>query len=357
MNNNVPQRKSSRDLAAFAEAARAAAEADGVAPASVNLPKFSSASPENIAKALAPTAPAASDTPVSGVRTTPDGDVIGEVVVVKLDLVDPNPQNSREGYLEDEIVTMMSELGRAGKQLQPITLERSGDRFLCLDGYTRVQALRQMGKDVADAIVIDPISPWERYKWSFRVNNVNRHTTDYDNGVRWRELIDQGITTQQQITAELGLSHSTSVVSRVMSVTKFPERIREFVAQNKIRLTYNFYYSAYSSYAEMLENGIEDAEQKILSFLQSALDDDISYREMLERLDKLAKGEENKNDSSQPANQKKPNVAPLMVGGKKVGALKEWASGKVVLTFANLPEAGREELKTSIEQILERYKA
>mgnify|MGYP001407196258 CR=1 FL=1 len=353
---NSPTRKSSRDLSAFADAARAAAEADGVKPQSINLPKFSAASPENIAQAIS------SPLVVSDLPRTPSSDnVIGEVFVVSTDLIDPNPQNSREGYLEDEIVTMMSELGRAGKQLQPVTLERSGDRYLCLDGYTRVQALRQMNKTTVDAIIIDPISPWERYKWSFRVNNVNRHTTDFDNGVRWRELIDNGITSQQQISAELGLNHSISMVSRVMSVTKFPKSIIDLIAQNKTRLSYSFYYPAYSAFADLQEKGDERAEEKIFTFLKGVLDGDISYRDALERLAVITSGSSNAGEAGDAEIDKtttasaKPSVSPLLISGKKVGAIKEWNSGKIVLTLASLPESGRQEVKAAVDEILKRY--
>ncbi len=364
--NNPPVRKSSRDLSEFAQAAAAAAAIDGV-----NLPSFTPATARNVAAAKSTpiAAPAVLTEPAplaeafsAGAETAhlAPGDEL--VTHIDLGLIDPNPQNSRLGYMEFEIQDMMRDLRSAGRQLQPIILEpnpNSLGRFYCLDGYTRVQALRRMGESKGEAIVRQVGDPWVRYKISYYANNANRHTFDYDDGMRWKELINEGVVTQMRIANELGERFSMSNISRIMSVAKFPDAINAYVGEHKNKLSASFYYPAYQLYADSLQEGksAEELERHLMKVFTEVVEQDLSVRDSEARLKDVRKAlfepSSAPTDGQAPSAPQKQLVEhPMRIAGVKAGVFKDWGDGRLELKIKKVAPEVREKLRKAIEEVL-----
>lgn len=365
--NNPPPRKSSRDLSEFAQAAAAAAAIDGV-----NLPSFTPATARNVAAAKAAPVPALpvvgenagstveAPSPVVPAPNMGPGDEL--VTHVDLELIDPNPQNSRLGYMEFEIQDMMRDLRSAGRQLQPIILEpnpNSPGRFYCLDGYTRVQALRRMGERKGEAIVRQVGDPWVRYKISYYANNANRHTFDYDDGMRWKELISEGVVTQMRIASELGERFSMSNISRIMSVAKFPQAINAYIGDHKNKLSASFYYPAYQLYADCLQEGKseDELERHLMKVFSEVVEQDLSVRDSEVRLKEVRKALFEPSsaavDGHAPSAPQKQLVEhPMRIAGVKAGVFKDWGDGRLEVKIKKVAPEVREQLRKAIEEIL-----
>lgn len=206
--------------------------------------------------------------------------VAEEVRMVPLDLIDPNPQNSRSGYSTAEVEDMRKDLKLAGRQLSPLSLEEyiaaSGQkRFYCIDGFTRVQAMRIDGWTEAKATFTGTLTPLERYIRSLVANDATRHTTDFDHGIMWTKLISEDGITRQQIIETVGDRRaSPATLSKVLSIAKLPASVVKLIGENKFVVAHSKYYLLYQIYeAFKRKHGEERAEELVFEKAQLVVAD------------------------------------------------------------------------------------
>jgi ParB/RepB/Spo0J family partition protein len=105
------------------------------------------------------------------------------------------------------------------------------DRFVLIEGYGRVAALAELGRDTVRAVVL-PLAETAALCFGYRLGTGRRRTA-FEQGWLVRELIEQHGQKPADVAHELG--HSPSWVSRRLGlVRELPDRVQELVRQGRL---------------------------------------------------------------------------------------------------------------------------
>jgi ParB/RepB/Spo0J family partition protein len=299
------------------------------------------------------------------------------VTPVDLDLIDHNPQNSRTRYTEDQVAQMWDEIQRSdGIQLVPIILmvsEVDKDRYWCIDGMTRVLALKKGGRTTAKAVIRGSIGPLERYVASFMTNNAHRKTSDYDDGIVWSRMLADGTMVLEDIKKLVGADRSPHI-SRILSIGKLTGEIQEFISTNHDKVTSNFYWRLHKLMSGLTSAGMNEfvAAKKTFETLVAVVGDDISIRQLDAIVDKEISAAElllnqDKNilgtDASASVNKAdqedktEPTVSRRSIDfkGKTIGHVREWTQGKIEIKVQDKHASLRDLIRDKISEVIEEY--
>jgi ParB/RepB/Spo0J family partition protein len=125
---------------------------------------------------------------------------------------------------------LLAAIGRDGLQ-QPLLVVAREERFVLIDGYRRLAALRKLGRDIVPAVVL-PFGEAEALAYAHRVE-ANRRRSALEEGWLLRELIE-AFGLRQQDLGKL-LQQSQSWVSRRLGlVRQLPEAVQTAVREGRI---------------------------------------------------------------------------------------------------------------------------
>lgn len=120
---------------------------------------------------------------------------------------------------------LLSSLARHG-QRSPVLVIREDQRYVLIDGYTRVQALGELGRDVVEAIVLDLAEP-AALILAHRLESRRRRSA-LEDGWLIAALIERHGVSQREVATQLQRSHSW-VSRRLALVRALPERAQAAV--------------------------------------------------------------------------------------------------------------------------------
>lgn len=147
---------------------------------------------------------------------------------VRLNLVDENPLNPRAFIIEDDLRDFAENL-RTNGQLLPASayFNTETGRFLLKEGHRRRRGLQLASRP---DILLEVLAPTKNRLQAFkeaRISNTQRRShTAYDDAVRFRELLEQGLVGEQSDLAPT-FDVSDSYVSKVLSLGEMPRRLLE----------------------------------------------------------------------------------------------------------------------------------
>lgn len=128
------------------------------------------------------------------------------------------------------IARLAADLGGDG-QRQPVLVVARADRFVLIDGYYRVWALRRIGRDTVTAMTL-PMSERDALLFTFRTQTSRRRFA-LEDGWLLRELIEQHALKQVELAVRVGRSESF-VSRRLALVVNLPESVQKAVRDGKI---------------------------------------------------------------------------------------------------------------------------
>lgn len=118
-----------------------------------------------------------------------------------------------------------------GQTTPVLVVETRPGRYVLIDGYCRVRALRKLGRDTALAVVVD-IDEADALSYCYRLASTGRRSA-LEDGWLVRELIDGHCMTPLRVADALG--RSTSWVSRHLGLVRtLPEEAQEAVRAGRI---------------------------------------------------------------------------------------------------------------------------
>jgi ParB family chromosome partitioning protein len=148
---------------------------------------------------------------------------------LSLDAIDPNPEQPRRHFEEEQLRSLAASIQRHGV-LQPVVVRRVGDRYELIVGERRWRAARAAGLTAIPAVVAD-VDPRERLDLAL-VENVQRHDLNpIELGHAFRALAEGGAT-QEEIGARVGLDRST--VANHLRLLELPRELQEDVELGRI---------------------------------------------------------------------------------------------------------------------------
>ncbi len=239
-------------------------------------------------------------------------------IEVALDLVDDNPENSRDTYPEEEIAEL-AELVRQRGQLEPAHAMPHPDapgRWILLSGHKRKRALSRAGARIIKIIPATFVSGIERYKLSLAYNTHSRETA-YDNAQAWSKLLAAGhAKTYEELAEHIGVAKSQ--LSKTLAFHKLPEPVLAKVREHPRR----FGPAAAQLLAQIAQHA-EDSE--LMRLVDGVIAEQVTIRQL----------EAEAARATQPKARRKPKVNSRQYkihdGEAAIGTLKDWDHGRVLL--------------------------
>lgn len=146
------------------------------------------------------------------------------LVNAPLELIDENPMNARRIYSPIRVKAMAESLKNNG-QLMPAQAYADGERFVLIDGETKLRAARLINwPELLVEIVPKPPSDLELYIRSRLLNKERDNGNALDDALGWQMLLDKKVvTTQSQLAEYLGVSEGQ--VSKTLALTALPDAV------------------------------------------------------------------------------------------------------------------------------------
>lgn len=125
---------------------------------------------------------------------------------------------------------LAASIARHGQQ-GPVLVVREGDQLVLVDGYLRVAALVELGRDIVDAVLLEAMDAAEALILRHRLST--RRTTALEEGWLLGELIDAHQQTQEALAVALGKSASW-VSRRLALVRTLPDNVQDAVRDGRL---------------------------------------------------------------------------------------------------------------------------
>jgi ParB/RepB/Spo0J family partition protein len=125
---------------------------------------------------------------------------------------------------------------RSHGQRTPVHLAGDAPPYAVVDGFRRVEALRQLGKESVAAVVERGAAEKELFAISFAENVRRRSYTTWDKAHAIWQAVQRWQLTKPEVAALLGLS--VRQVDRYLALVSFGEALREAVANGRLTMAH-----------------------------------------------------------------------------------------------------------------------
>jgi ParB family transcriptional regulator, chromosome partitioning protein len=147
------------------------------------------------------------------------------VTTLPLSMLDPNPQQPRQGIEPEELEQLKSSIIEHGV-LQPIVVRPHGDRYQIIAGERRFRAAQSAA--LAEVPVIVRQASDEEMLELALVENLQRSDLDpIEKAVSFKSYLDHSGKTQEVASARLGLDRST--IANMIRLLELPEEVQGMV--------------------------------------------------------------------------------------------------------------------------------
>ena len=142
---------------------------------------------------------------------------------IPLAMIHPNPSQPRRRAPSESVQALAESIRRHG-QLSPILVRRLGDGYELIAGQRRLMALKLLGREHAEAVVLST-GDCDSALIAL-VENLQREQLSYlDEAEACRRILDQHPITQERLAASLSMS--PSALANRLRLLRLPEPVRE----------------------------------------------------------------------------------------------------------------------------------
>ena len=202
----------------------------------------------------------------------------GRILMLKLDLVQPNKEQPRKTFDEEKINELAESIKNYGV-LQPLLVQKNDSFYEIIAGERRWRAAKAAGLKEVPA-VLKEYSKQEAMEISLIENVQRADLNPIEEALGYRQLIDEFGLTQEEIAVRV--AKSRTAITNTMRLLKLDEQIQNMLVQGVIT----------SGHARALLS-LEDTQMQ-LKAAKEILDKKLSVREterLGKRLQKEASGE------------------------------------------------------------------
>lgn len=202
----------------------------------------------------------------------------GRILMLKLDLVQPNKEQPRKTFDEEKINELAESIKNYGV-LQPLLVQKNDSFYEIIAGERRWRAAKAAGLKEVPA-VLKEYSKQEAMEISLIENVQRADLNPIEEALGYKQLIDEFELTQEEIAVRV--AKSRTVITNTMRLLKLDEQIQNMLVQGVIT----------SGHARALLS-LEDTQMQ-LKAAKEILDKKLSVREterLVKRLQKEASGE------------------------------------------------------------------
>jgi ParB family chromosome partitioning protein len=167
--------------------------------------------------------------PVAYERLEPETAPAAAPLELPIDRIQPNPDQPRRRFDEDELARLAESIGRHGV-LQPVVVRERDGNYELVVGERRWRAARLAGRRTLPAVVKDVATP-DLLELAL-VENVQRHDLNpIELALAFRALVDGGAT-QEQVGERLGIDRST--VANHLRMLELPRELQADVEEGTL---------------------------------------------------------------------------------------------------------------------------
>lgn len=202
----------------------------------------------------------------------------GRILMLKLDLVQPNKEQPRKTFDEEKTNELAESIKNYGV-LQPLLVQKNDSFYEIIAGERRWRAAKAAGLKEVPA-VLKEYSKQEAMEISLIENVQRADLNPIEEALGYRQLIDEFGLTQEEIAVRV--AKSRTAITNTMRLLKLDEQIQNMLVQGVIT----------SGHARALLS-LEDTQMQ-LKAAKEILDKKLSVREterLVKRLQKEASGE------------------------------------------------------------------
>lgn len=195
--------------------------------------------------------------------------LLGRVARVPIDRIEPNPYQPRQEFSEEGLDELASSIEQIGI-IQPITVRAQEDgEFEIISGERRVRAARRADLDHLPAFVREADS--EEMLEMALVENVQREELNpIEIALGYQRLVEECGLTQSAVAERVSKSRAT--VSNFLRLLRLPPRIQAALRDKEVSMGHA---------RALIAMDDEDAQVELL---EEIIDDDLSVREVEERV-------------------------------------------------------------------------
>lgn len=211
-------------------------------------------------------------------KSAEEMDEKGRILMLKLDLVQPNKEQPRKTFDEEKINELAESIKNYGV-LQPLLVQKNDSFYEIIAGERRWRAAKAAGLKEVPA-VLKEYSKQEAMEISLIENVQRADLNPIEEALGYKQLIDEFGLTQEEIAVRV--AKSRTVITNTMRLLKLDEQIQNMLVQGVIT----------SGHARALLS-LEDTQMQ-LKAAKEILDKKLSVREterLVKRLQKEASGE------------------------------------------------------------------
>lgn len=267
-------------------------------------------------------------------------------MAVSILMCKPHPLNARRFYPPDAEAEFARVIARDGQMdaAKAVPDPDTPGGWLIVDGVRRLRVLRRNGAETIDITPVDPsLTPLQIYQLSKSLNDARAEQTDLDNAFAWRGLIETKIVRDQQDLAEQ-LGMSTTTVSRIISLTELPESVIDVMRQAPDKFPYRLANELRLLAKEKdLDAAIEQA-----TLVVTEEEGTVTVRSLEAMRLRAAAPSSGKRTRENPQ-----STIRLEISGQQAGALKVFASGRMLLDISGASPQLQSNLEAAIKGVLE----
>lgn len=211
-------------------------------------------------------------------KSAEEMDEKGRILMLKLDLIQPNKEQPRKTFDEEKINELAESIKNYGV-LQPLLVQKNDSFYEIIAGERRWRAAKAAGLKEVPA-VLKEYSKQEAMEISLIENVQRADLNPIEEALGYRQLIDEFGLTQEEIAVRV--AKSRTAITNTMRLLKLDEQIQNMLVQGVIT----------SGHARALLS-LEDTQMQ-LKAAKEILDKKLSVREterLVKRLQKEASGE------------------------------------------------------------------
>jgi ParB family chromosome partitioning protein len=155
------------------------------------------------------------------------------MVEVPVDRVEPNPQQPRRRFPEDELRELAASIAQHGV-LQPILVsEREPGRYVLVAGERRWRAARLAGLSTVPAVIRERLDADHHLELALVENLQRRDLTPLEEARAFDQLRTRLGLSQAEIAGRVGIDRST--VANALRLLKLPAELQEMVEDGSLK--------------------------------------------------------------------------------------------------------------------------
>ncbi|KQR91517.1 hypothetical protein ASG01_14215 [Chryseobacterium sp. Leaf180] len=193
---------------------------------------------------------------------------------LRIDLIDPNPENPRIVFRQEEMDNLLISVKKYGVQV-PISVYKNGDRFVLIDGERRWRTSKKLNISVIPAIVQSKPNDLDNLLMMFNIHSLREQWDLFTIANKITRVIDLlreklGFEpNEMHLSEETGLNRGT--IRRCRLLIELPERFKETILEelekpkSKQKLTEDFFIE--------MESALKTVRRNIPTVIGENLDD------------------------------------------------------------------------------------